>query len=915
MKRIFRSLAALLIIAISFSAISFAWLAGGKYLNFPSSFGGSAVSAYFAGGDGSEKNPFIIKNSVHLYNLAWLQYLGYFNQREDFNNGRDQTYFALGSNVDMKGRAIPPIGTEQYPFIGNFDGKGFTVKKLTVSNKRGTGDLVYAPTNANFSSTNDMLCHVNGDNSEVEIVGMFGVTGDYNGYFKKYEDNGHKVDGTVASVGNFYVDKIHVRSNSAKTLAGLAAGYIGGNFSNVGVYRGDLNFAANAQANGVAGSGILSKYSLVGAYNEDLITWDDNVAGADPWGGSIDMKSLFTRLQGFKSTPTSYVDTSFNDTTSGNIRYYDEKKGSVYIVNSGTGTGSDSNKDNLIRLYGGKIEMKYATADDATNEGFFISTGTQYLTLNNLGITGARQYTTNSDYAVTWFYDSEEKSLYTYANGNQKTGNKFFINMTGGGLIELSATQTGKWERDGNRFYANVQVVYPNKVYNYTYYLAILYNQWRGNTNQTNLTITPSNGTMRYYSTQYTYSGKLDNGTIRNFATYIPLLTDENDNVIDRNTGYIASGSTTLESNYVTGDIRVRYDSISSLSKSLVNGSSYGAGDSIKIYTRTAKSEDFVYFTDAYGSATNGKALNLVKYENAKKKFDDLFVDSSGKPVTEVYGMHFMSAPISINNVYTAEYALINGEEYYLDEDNGKDNRIQMVANAIDFSAKAKGYINFFSGTYYNGSDKNFFSLHEVKRNGNNIEEIKSISQIYSHKTDSKADYIYLYDDGTYSGAYSTENYDLAFDVDWIINPEINLNSVYYFEIPVNKGEYALGSASTGDGAYLMYLDIGANGTGDGDGPDETPYTMDKVRFVNSKILNDDNSVTLTAYDPALITLSGSSTAAETAVFQRDEDETDGKLKLAYRIIYNNTITAKEVTTGMTREDSGLQKSNDETDD
>ena len=64
MKRIFRSLAALLIIVISFSAISFAWLASGKYLNFPSSFGGSATPAYFAGGDGTEDNPFRITNAV-----------------------------------------------------------------------------------------------------------------------------------------------------------------------------------------------------------------------------------------------------------------------------------------------------------------------------------------------------------------------------------------------------------------------------------------------------------------------------------------------------------------------------------------------------------------------------------------------------------------------------------------------------------------------------------------------------------------------------------------------------------------------------------------------------------------------------------------------------------------------------------
>ncbi|MDY2900793.1 MAG: hypothetical protein SOT09_02095, partial [Candidatus Borkfalkiaceae bacterium] len=176
MKRIFRSLAALLIIVISFSAISFAWLASGKYLNFPSSFGGSATPAYFAGGNGSEDNPFRITNAVHLYNLAWLQYLGYFNRREGFNNDCDQTYFALDGNIDMRGRAIPPIGTEEYPFIGEFNGNGHKVTNLTISNKKGTGDLVYSPTNANFSSGN-MLCRVNDSTKtqEIEIVGMFGV--------------------------------------------------------------------------------------------------------------------------------------------------------------------------------------------------------------------------------------------------------------------------------------------------------------------------------------------------------------------------------------------------------------------------------------------------------------------------------------------------------------------------------------------------------------------------------------------------------------------------------------------------------------------------------------------------------------------------------------------------------------------
>ncbi len=886
MKRIFRSLAALLIIVISFSAISFAWLASGKYLNFPSSFGGSATPAYFAGGDGSKDNPFRITNAVHLYNLAWLQYLGYFNRREGFNNDRDQTYFALDGNIDMRGRAIPPIGTEEYPFIGKFDGNGHKVTNLTISNKKGTGDLVYSPTNAKFS--NNILRFVDDSKAhDIEIVGMFGVTGDYDGYFNKYKAGGHTVDGTIASVSNFYVDKIHVRSNSAKTLAGLAAGYIGGNFSNVGVYRSDIKFAANAQANGVAGNGVLSKYSLVGAYNEDLITWDD-VGGTTGWGGSIDMKSLFTRLQGFKNR-AAYVYPNFNDAANGsNRRFYDEKKGSVYYY---------SGDETLVRLYGGKIDKGY-DYDNIVNDGLFISTGGKYLTINNLRTYGTGSVTDIGN-AVTWFYNVAERSLYAYANGSLGTGDKIYLNMNVSGTLQLSTVQTLQWVKVGNnQFYTTMP--YGNSTI--TYYLDYVSqrNAWAGNRTPSNITLTPSNNILRYYSPTYTYSGTVNNGLeTRNFATYIPLLVDNDGNVIKENTGYIASGSTTIESGTVTGDIRIRRDDVrTAFSNSLTNGSSYGVNSSLKIYTRTAKSGGFVSFTDAYGSSTSGKKLNLVKYENAKANFDALFADSA----TYVYGMHFMNAPISIKNVYKADYAMINGEDY-------KDGNYQMVANAIDFKAKKKGHINFFSGTYYNGADKNFFSLHEVKRNGNKITKIKSISKIYAHKTDSKADYIYLYDDNTYSSRdYSEAIYELVFDVDWITNPEMNMHSVYYFEIPVNAGEYALGSASTGDGAYLMYLDIGANGNSDGS---EENYTMDKVRFVNSNMPTLNGAVDVSAYEPALITLSGSSTAEEIAVFKRDDtvDATVGNYILRYRVDY---LAANEITTGMTKLKSDLEPSTDD---
>lgn len=772
MKRIFRSLAALLIIVISFSAISFAWLASGKYLNFPSSFGGSATPAYFAGGDGSKDNPFRITNAVHLYNLAWLQYLGYFNRREGFNNGLDQTYFELGKDVDMAGRAIPPIGTEEYPFIGEFKGNGHKVTNLTISNKKGTGDLVYAPTNANFSSGN-MLCRINDSTKtqEIEIVGMFGVTGNYNKYLDTYANTYTGLNKADVNVSNFYVDKIHVRSNSAKTLAGLAAGYIGGNFSNVGVYRSDIKFAANAQSindTTIVSSGVLSQYSLVGAYNEDLITWDDGAIG---FGNSIGIKSLYERVEFFcnnKTDTTSISNADFN-------YYYDINKGSIYARKVG---------DNYY-IYGGeKVQSQSGTTIGATY---------------------------------------------------------------------------------------NIDGSHPQK------------------------------------------------------PAYLPIKTksDTDYTVADDNTGYMASGP------FVAGgDIRVR--------STAINHQNYGlrvstnsaknfdvGGKNVEILTITKKTYNENHpvqrIEDDYNKGNTNIHTTINNTNYPKETYSNLGLDAYSNARVEFnkfiagesmwYGFHFMKAAIGIgmNNIYTAPKATINGVTY---------TNYQMTADSIDFKTKTKGHIAFFAGSNYTPTAiKNFFSLHEIVRDANDpcvISEIREISKIYS----SGDDYVYLYKDGGVSAGEVSDLNDenLEFDCGWINNTKGNgymvTNAIYYFEIPVNKGEFALGSASTGDGGYLLYLDIGANGN---QTPTETGYTMDKVRFVNSGMPLDGGNVNVSAYKPALITLSGSSTAEEIAVFKRDEQETDGKLKLAYRIINNtaNAIKVNETTKNMTREDPDLQPSKD----
>lgn len=863
MKRIFRSLAALLIIVISFSAISFAWLASGKYLNFPSSFGGSATPAYFAGGDGTEDNPFRITNAVHLYNLAWLQYLGYFNRREGFNNDLDQTYFELGKDVDMRGRAIPPIGTEEYPFIGEFKGNGHKVTNLTISNKKGTDNLVKTPTNANFSSDN-MLCRINDSTKtqEIEIVGMFGVTGNYNGYLDTYAPAHSGFTAADVNVSNFYVDKIHVRSNSAKTLAGLAAGYIGGNFSNVGVYRSDIKFAANAQANGVAGEGVLSKYSLVGAYNEDLITWDDNATGTGTWGGSIDMQRIYNRVKYAKDNhltsytynqfPYNYYKGKTQITESDNTTVESKIDGSYYVRQNGT----------VYYLWGKQqetLEMVDSLGENIFG-GFQLTANNRYLYVN---LSNDRFFLMRSDTYATNFYIEQvnlDYYMFTYKNTT-----KCYVRRNGDSLtLTTNINDASKLTLDSpvsNSNINNTKIAFDGK-----------YFKQNGSSMYYNMVDLDSSVTLFKFVKKDAYKTVLkyeieENGVIRSTQTYFPINTetekDKNGNII-KNTGYFASG----------------------------------ADDGIRMDIHNYPNNSEVYTINS-----NGKVEQDSTDVDFKKVKEECSVLQSGNG--NGYGLHFYHAVVDTNNLYTIPNAKIKDITY--------TNR-QMVANSVDFKVEQKGAIRFVAGTGYTNNNS-FFALYNIFRSeedDNIITDIKEISKIYS----SGGDYVYLYTDGTTSsGVAIPAGSELKFNCEWITKPGNNLidDTLYYFAIPVNKGEYALGSRSDLIGAYLFYLDIGANNNGEG--PGEVNYTMDKVRFINySGMPSDGNgNVNLSAYEPALITLSGSSAAEEIAVFKRDEHETDGKLKLAYRIINNNAnaINVNETTTGMTRKDTTLTPSTD----
>ncbi|MBP5177458.1 MAG: hypothetical protein ILP02_02615, partial [Clostridia bacterium] len=233
-----------------------------------------------------------------------------------------------------------------------------------------------------------------------------------------------------------------------------------------------------------------------------------------------------------------------------------------------------------------------------------------------------------------------------------------------------------------------------------------------------------------------------------------------------------------------------------------------------------------IYTYDGSGNHTLTQAQKTEAFTQAALQLSQTLVGSSN-----VYGLHFMNAEISLDHLVTAKTANIFGN-HYVD--------YELPEDSIDFNVIERGTINFFAGEYFNGNNA-FFSLHQVFRyketdpevvagtkKANDIKDIKEI--IYVYKTTENGDknpYVYYYGDGTYTnadGSYSgatqlPSGYTITFRTSWITNPSglqtdnnATNKKVYYFEIPCNDGEYCLGSVAGKTGAYLIYLDIAANG-------------------------------------------------------------------------------------------------------
>ena len=323
-----------------------AWLTAKAYLqNSENPIEGSVTDRYYASGSGTSGDPFVINRPRHLYNLAWLQYLGFYN-KHDGGIDDHQFYFKLGDNIDMSSiGAIPPIGTEDNPFVGSFDGQGYVISNLTISNDFSDYESHPSAVNNGWS--------VGENHPQPHILGFFGVVGYRSG------NKPTSYSSAVNVFKNTGLTGVNVKTVLTDSLVGIAAGCAYDSdltdsnnvLKNVVIDNSRITLPSTGTTTAYSGTsaltGNLSDYTLVGYTNNTSnvvkaskevygVNIDNNATfnatedgNSEGWGGSIDMKSVTDRLQtilGNKSYTTFAYHKRYD--------YHEGEKGNATTVSS-----------------------------------------------------------------------------------------------------------------------------------------------------------------------------------------------------------------------------------------------------------------------------------------------------------------------------------------------------------------------------------------------------------------------------------------------------------------------------------------------------------------------------------------------------------------------------------------------------
>ena len=305
-KRLVISVVSLTCIAtgIATAAFSFSWFSNRN--DVTRDVKGYTAGAYFGGGDGSSSTPYIISKPIHLYNLAWLYYIGYFKGEEP--------YFSITSDLSMSGWTLPPIGTSTNPFNGHLEGNSKKISDLTISN-----DFSILKDKKPSSVTEEDW---DGSNTKYgptpNILGLFG-------YIAQESD-----DKGTPSVSNVLISGETVNSVTDTALVGIAAGYVDGKLEKIYIDDSSVNVAnETTPLNTTIGTDKISnvsEYTSVGycteAYRTEYTRYETTLyeptyvgsttyspsgggTSGDDYGGSIDVYGFYNRMSSVLSSTSN----------------------------------------------------------------------------------------------------------------------------------------------------------------------------------------------------------------------------------------------------------------------------------------------------------------------------------------------------------------------------------------------------------------------------------------------------------------------------------------------------------------------------------------------------------------------------------------------------------------------------------
>ncbi|MDD4689033.1 MAG: GLUG motif-containing protein [Eubacteriales bacterium] len=328
------------------------------------------IATEFAGGSGTSARPYTIANASQLAYLAYMV-----NTGTDFSG----TYFILTNNIDLSQAPWVPIGKgsnatldsipQDKAFAGVFDGKGFSIKNMTISAPQkvayGLFGIANSATISNIKLIDYKIILTPPATADVYAGGIAGATSGSitNCYTKGIIDItdakknvyaggivGINKAGTILSartVGNI---KATVSGKGYAGVGGVAGkvdnGIINGSFSSASTNATNTGSEGKAISGGLVGE--LTKGEIVDSYFSGIIAKAITMGNISAYSGglagyAIDSSKITTSYSAGEITASSYIANSY----AGGIVGYGDKSSITSAVSMGNVTSTSESGNAL----------------------------------------------------------------------------------------------------------------------------------------------------------------------------------------------------------------------------------------------------------------------------------------------------------------------------------------------------------------------------------------------------------------------------------------------------------------------------------------------------------------------------------------------------------------------------------------